>query len=482
MTKKLIGMNKVLSWVFTAALICSAGTLSSCFTDDNPVNPEPVENTERLELEASLSKALEETSKEVRLDVGKDVLKNLTDIITSMNAEALKELKYSIINTVINNAANVFFEDLSEEEYAVVHKCMVERFAMTDEDFSEIPGFLMLDAYQVFGHMKVTFQDGQFKTEESDFFTIENIDKDGHSTSLTIKFNDEKDGVRFFVDRVKDITPICVQYPKQVEVSLKTADGKELSGTLSLSSVSPFQYISVKDDEWHGAISLESLFDGHHDNYKVSYDHSTEDVLNVSMDIICDGVEKFTTTVKSAHGYKIDMSEVNDLNSLSTFDDLLEVFEGGAVDEIQAVLNNVIVAKGKVKDVTACANALADLHELSGTNPGFGEVDVFTQRLNENLDFSISLKGHTTAARSSLVTYKPDFLDEEYEPCIALQYPGEPAPMVIFDRMSNQDKVNYKKIRDQIKALSVQAKGILTIIREKIQSVKELEGKLGGTE
>lgn len=469
-------MNKVLSWVFTAALICSAGTLSSCFTDDNPVNPEPVENTERLELEASLSKALEETSKEVRLDVGKDVLKNLTDIIASMDAEVLKELKNSIIEIVLTEPEPILFSEMSEEELAVVHKCLVERFALTDEDYSILTGIMMVDAYKVFGHLKVTFQDGQFKTEESDNFTVEYIDKDGHSTSLTIKFSDEKDGVRFFVDRYQDIVPICVQYPKQVEVLLKTADGKELSGTLSLSSVSPFQYISFKDDEWHGAISLESLFDGYHDNYKLSYDHSTEDVLDVSMDIICDGVEKFNTTVKSAHDYKIDMGDVNSLNSLSSFDDLLKVFEGGAVDEIQAVLNNVIVAKGKVKDVTACANALADLHELSGTNPGFGEVDVYTQRLNENLDFSISLKGHTTAARSSLVTYKPDFLDEDYQPCIALQYPGEPAPMVIFDRMSNQDKVNYKKIRDQIKALSIQAKGILTIIREKIQAVKELKG------
>lgn len=46
--------------------------------NDNPVKP--VENQDRQYFETAISKALDETSKDVRLDVGKDVLKNLSTI------------------------------------------------------------------------------------------------------------------------------------------------------------------------------------------------------------------------------------------------------------------------------------------------------------------------------------------------------------------------------------------------------------------
>ena len=193
-------MNKVISWAFAVALICGLNVFTSCKSDDSQVSP--VESQERLELEAALSRSLNEASKDTRFDVGKDVLKNLTEIVANMNDEALKELRNEIITTVLNNADLVFFEKLSEDEKAVVHKCLVERFDLTEEDFNILVGFMVVDAYKVFGHMKVTFKDGQVVVGKGDDFTIENIDKDGGSTSLTMKFNNEGDGVRFFMTRV----------------------------------------------------------------------------------------------------------------------------------------------------------------------------------------------------------------------------------------------------------------------------------------
>ena len=441
--------------------------------NDNPVKP--VQNQDRQYFETAISKALDETSKDVRLDVGKDVLKNLSTIVASLDEVALKELKLAVIQTVLSNADVVFFGNMSEEEIAVIQKCLADRFGMTEEEFNEDVkpvGFMRVDAHKVFGHLKVTFQDGNVTLGESDDFTVENIDKDGHSTSLTMKLSDGNDGVRIFVDRVSDITPICVQFPKQIEVLLKMADGKELNGTLSMSSTSPYQYISFKDDDWHAAISLAANFDGHHDNYVLSLDHDIYDALNVGARMIFDGAEKFNVTVKSAHDFKINVSKLNDFNNLSTFADFLAVFDGGVVDELQAVLNNEIVARGKVKDVTACMNALREIHNLAGTNPGFYAVDTYTQQLNEHLDFSISQKGHATKARSSLITCKAD---GEYLPHIALQFPDEPSPMVIYDRFSQQDKLNYRHFVEQVEAVGLEVKGIITTLREKIQIVKDLE-------
>ena len=101
-------MNKVISWAFAVALICGLNVFTSCKSDDSQVSP--VESQERLELEAALSRSLNEASKDTRFDVGKDVLKNLTEIVANMNDEALKELRNEIITTVLNNADLVFFE------------------------------------------------------------------------------------------------------------------------------------------------------------------------------------------------------------------------------------------------------------------------------------------------------------------------------------------------------------------------------------
>ena len=462
-------MNKVISWAFAVALICGLNVFTSCKSDDSQVSP--VESQERLELEAALSRSLNEASKDTRFDVGKDVLKNLTEIVANMNDEALKELRNEIITTVLNNADLVFFEKLSEEEKTVVHKCLVERFDLTEEDFNILVGFMVVDAYKVFGHMKVTFKDGQVVVGKGDDFTIENIDKDGGSTSLTMKFNNEGDGVRFFMTRVSDITPICIQFPEQVEVTMKTADGKELDGTLSLSSKSAFQYISFRDDEWHATVSLASSFDGHHDNYDVYFNHSTNRTLDVDMDIIYDGNEQFNLTVRGDQDPVINIQQLTSLNSNSTFADLLSVFEGGSIDEFEAVVYNEIVINGQVNDVSDCMDVLADIHRLYGTNPDFSLVDTYTQRLNEDVDFTFSLKGHSTKADGSFVTYKEMLDREEYLPYVALQFPGESAPIVILDRMSEQDKVNCRLLIDQIKTLGTEARNLLSTLREKIEVV-----------
>jgi hypothetical protein len=256
---------------------------------------------------------------------------------------------------------------------------------------------------------------------------------------------------------------------------MKTADGKELDGTLSLSSKSAFQYISFRDDEWHATVSLASSFDGHHDNYDVYFNHSTNRTLDVDMDIIYDGNEQFNLTVRGDQDPVINIQQLTSLNSNSTFADLLSVFEGGSIDEFEAVVYNEIVINGQVNDVSDCMDALADIHRLYGTNPDFSLVDTYTQRLNEDVDFTFSLKGHSTKADGSFVTYKEMLDREEYLPHVALQFPGESAPIVILDRMSEQDKVNCRLLIDQIKTLGTEARNLLSTLREKIKVVNSLD-------
>ena len=65
-----------------------------------------------------------------------------------------------------------------------------------------------------------------------------------------------------------------------------------------------------------------------------------------------------------------------------------------------------------------------------------------------------------------------NFEESEYQPAIALQFAGEPKPMVLMDRMSDQDKANYKKIMDNINDLAQYASETLVKIKDKFSNFK----------
>ena len=463
-------MKRLMQWMMAAILICGLSMMTSCGDKDNPAKPAD-RNQDRQEFEAALSRALEEASTDVRLDVAKELCENLAAIVSAMDDEALNQMKLTLTANVLSKAQNYFFDEMDADELEVARKCMIERFNMTDEDLNDIPGYLLLNAYDALGHLKVTFQNGEFTLSESENFMVENIDKDGHSTSLTIKFCDEHDGVRFFVTRVADITPICINFPKQVEIVLKTADGKEVEGILSMNSDSPFQYISLKHDEWHFDMSFDSDLTGRHDYYMVAVEHLADGVMNIGISMMYDGEDQLSLSMKDARDINLNVGKVININPQSTFTDLLGIIEGGVVDEFHAMLNNELVIKGKINNLTGFFNAFYKAHNMPESDHGFDQVDIYTQQLNESVDLSIGLKDCETSARASYITSRPT-PDDDYLPCVALQFAGEPKPLTIFERMSQQDLDNYIETKAKLYAIINEAQALHGIIREKIEAVK----------
>jgi hypothetical protein len=47
--------------------------------------------------------------------------------------------------------------------------------------------------------------------------------------------------------------------------------------------------------------------------------------------------------------------------------------------------------------------------------------------------------------------------------------------MVIYDRMSEQDKANYRLLHNQINALGMGVRDLLSALREKIQVISSLD-------
>ena len=475
-------MRKFFNWVIAATLICGASVLTSCSDkDDNPVEPEkPVVNADRQAFEKELSSALQKSAEQIRFDAIKQALVTIGTFFETIDEDALGEQVTNMIPDILANTSPVVIANLSEEEFKAVSTTLNERFDMSEEEVKKMDGFLLVDAYNTIGTKKVTFKDGKATQSENDGFCIENIDKDGKSSSITLKFKEEHDGVRFFVARLAKVMPVCIQFPKQIDITVSTANGVELSGSVFLNTDVPSRYISFKYSQWSALCSLTADYEGRNETLQALVLHGQDRSFDIGVDFGIDGVEKAALTVlgmnKPYSDEYIDSDELKGLRDCGPFFsaayDVLKAINGSTVDEIEFTLGRRLVFTVKVDDVAACLLALGNIRKLHGTQPGFEAVDKYTQILNDHFHYTVGIKDTNIKAQGSLVTVMKGFNEKEFQPAVALQFAGETKPMVLMDRMSEQDMANYKMMIGAVEEMSTYVSEMLKKLKEKFSGIK----------
>ena len=474
-------MRKFFYCVISAALICGASVLTSCSENDNPVEPEkPVVSADRQAFEKEFSSALQKSAEQIRFDAIKQALATIGTFFETIDEKALGEQVTNMIPEILANTTPVVIGDLNEEDFKAVSAALNDRFDMSEEEVKEINGFLMVDAYNTIGTKKVTFKDGKATQSENDGFCIENIDKDGKSSSITLKFKDEHDGVRFFVARLANVAPICIQFPKQIDITVSTAHGLELSGTVFLSTDAPSSFISFKNNLWTAVCSLTADYEGRNETLEALIHHGQDRSFDIGVGFGINGVEKATLTIQGMNkpysDEYIDSDELKSLRDCGPFFsaayDVLKAINGKTVDEIKFTLGGKLVFTANVDDVAACLLALGNIRKLHGTQPGFEAVDKYTQILNDHFHYTVGIKGTNIKAQGSLATVMKGLNEKEFEPAIALQFAGETKPMVLMDRMSEQDMANYKMMIGAINELSGDVSEMLKRLKEKFSGIK----------
>ena len=475
-------MRKFFNWVIAATLICGASVLTSCSDkNDNPVEPEkPVVNADRQAFEKEFSSALQKSAEQIRFDAIKQALVTIGTFFETIDEDALGEQVKNMIPDILASTSPIVTETLSEEEYKAVCTTLNERFDMSEEDVRKMGGFLMVDAYNTIGTKKVTFKDGKATQSENDGFCIENIDKDGKSSSITLKFKDERDGVRFFVTRVASVMPVCIQFPQQIDITVSTANGVELTGTVFLSTDAPSRYISFKYSQWTGICGLTADYEGRNETLQAIVHHGKDRSFDIGVNFDIDGVEKAALTVlgmnKPYSDEYIDSDELKSLRDCGPFFsaayDVLKAINGSTVDDIEFTLGGRLVFNVQVDDVAACLLALGNIRKMHGTQPGFEAVDKYTQILNDHFHYTVGIKGTNIKAQGSLVTVMKGFNEKEFQPAVALQFAGETKPMVLMDRMSEQDMANYRMMVGAVEEMSEYVSEMLKKLKEKFSGIK----------
>jgi hypothetical protein len=437
-------------------------------------------SADRQAFETEFSNALQKSAEPIRFDAIKQALATIGTFFETIDEKALGEQVTNMIPEILANTTPVVIGDLNEEDFKAVSAALNDRFDMSEEEVKEINGFLMVDAYNTIGTKKVTFKDGKATQSENDGFCIENIDKDGKSSSITLKFKDEHDGVRFFVARLANVAPICIQFPKQIDITVSTAHGLELSGTVFLSTDAPSSFISFKNNLWTAVCSLTADYGGRNETLEALIHHGQDRSFDIGVGFGINGVEKATLTIQGMNkpysDEYIDSDELKSLRDCGPFFsaayDVLKAINGKTVDEIKFTLGGKLVFTANVDDVAACLLALGNIRKLHGTQPGFETVDKYTQILNDHFHYTVGIKDANIKAQGSLVTVMKDFNENEFQPAVALQFAGETEPIVLMDRMSEQDMANYKMMIGAINELSGDVSEMLKRLKEKFSGIK----------
>ena len=472
----------MMQWVLAATFICGASVFTSCSSEneDNPVKPdEPVVSVERQAFEAELSQELQKAADNLRFDAYNQGLQTLAYFFGTLNDEALKQQIIEALPALLANTQPITIEDLPAEEQADVKLCLKDRFKLTDEEVNALSSFMLVDAYNTIGTRKITFQNGLATHSESDAFVIESIDAMGRTSYISLKFEDERDGARLFVAQMGGV-PVCVQLPEQISVTVSTVNGLEMDGIVTLVPGNESQYLSPKYSDWAGAVNLNASYGGRDETISAIITHGDDHSYNIGLGLAFNGSEKFRLLVKGiSEPYTAEYVNSDELKSLRECGpffagayELLKAINCSNIDEIEATLDDNIIVTANVEDVADCLLALGSIQKMHGTDPSFEDVDQYTQALNENIHFNVSLKSNGITAKGSIITIKKGFNTIEYQPAVALQFSGETKPIALVDRLSEKDMANYKQIVENASELG---KGISLFMESLVDKFKDFK-------
>jgi hypothetical protein len=253
-----------------------------------------------------------------------------------------------------------------------------------------------------------------------------------------------------------------------------------MAGTIYLDTDAPSKYISFKNSMWTGICSLTSDYYGRFETVEGVIHHGSDRAFHLGADFAIDGVEKAALTItgmnKPYSDEYINSEELKSLRDCGAFFsaayDVLKAINGSEVENVEFTLGGKLVFNAKVDDVAACLLALGNIRKLHGTKPGYEAIDEYTKILNDHFHYTVSIKDTDVKAQGSLATVIKNLEESEYQPAVALQFAGEKKPMVLMERMSDQDMANYKKIMENLNDLTQYASETLKRIKDKFSDFK----------
>lgn len=465
-----------------AILCCSSAVFTSCSSQDNPVVNPPKEekNADRAVFEKILSERLASAAQDIRFESAMESTKALSDFLSALDENALKEQIGKFLQRVAQGGKNVEMKDLSAQDKQAVEKCLKDRFNMTDNEVASVSFFLQLNAYKTLNKLHLTFENGKCTaSEDAEGFTVEIVKSATEHSKFQILFGgDTEEGYIFFPTRIGGRVPVALQLPQSAFVSMTTAKGNVMNGVIDLSSKATSSYVSIKSDDWTVGAMLSAKINGRDETVAARLNHGEDGKYDAEATVGINGKPHIAFT---AHGLKpeytdeyIDSEDVKQLRQMGPFFaagyEVVKALKGKTVEELSITLEDDLVMSGSIDDVAKSLLALGHIRQLHGTQPGFEAVDAYTQELNKYVHFTVYQKSTDITAQGTLLTIKKGSKNE-YQPGVALTFKGETEPQSMYDNLSEEDLANYNKIMENVNKLLKECTTLVETFSGKVKSI-----------
>lgn len=474
---------RVKKWVMATALMCSPLAFTSC-TDvkDNSGEQQATISSERIAFEKQLSVQLQQLAQDVKIESAMESTNAISDFVASIDLDALKQKIDYILAKSVAGATTVKMESLNAQDKQAVATCLKERFKMTDAEIADLSVFSVIDANKALSTLTLTFKDGKCEAvynEKTEGFCIEVVKPDGKTTKMVMKFGPAGDGVNLFATRLLKVTPLAIQLPESFDISLTTAKGNVMNGTIALSSKAASRYLSFNKSQWKANVVLNATVNGNKQSIALDASYEEDGHFAVSTSITASDKQILAMDakgVKEAYSEEyLDGEELKALQDMgpifSTCYGILRGLKGKTVKEFNITFGGELVFKGNCSDVAKSLLALGNLYKLWNTNPTFNTVDTYTQQLNQYLPFTVTQNSTNITAQGKFVTTMKGITHEEYQPAVALTFKGETEPQVMLNNMSATDRENYNKMMGNLNNLIQGCDKLLGSIVEKARQL-----------
>jgi hypothetical protein len=471
-------MKKISLWMCAVILtFCGTTTmLTSCTAnEDNAV--EPVQQTDRDIFEEQLSVTLNDAVQLQNLQSTLHAVEVLTEFIEQLNLETLVPQFSNILTSILVNTKPTEFASLGDQE-AEAREALKNSFSSLEDATM----FTLTNAEMALGKTHMTFVEGEkemkYETGVGDglVITYQNPTTN-EATEVTFKFNDVNDGVIMFVGQTGGI-PMAIQFPASIAFSINHTHagvpGEVMDGVVTLTAPNGRKYISVRGCEWNLGVATQAATADRYEVPMAFIHHYADGKVDGEAGLAINNTMVLGLTINST-GVPYNDAEMEQLKAMremgtafAAFYEVLKTFNSRS-GKAQLTVMEDLEFNIDVKDIAQAASAIGGAVSLRNSQPTKADIDPMTEQLNQALTYTVKQRSTGKTAEGKFVTAE---IEGIYQPALALRFGGESDFLVMYDRMSNEDRTNFQSLLKSFDAPLRQLDKLFQAFNKKLQEFK----------
>ena len=299
------------------------------------------------------------------------------------------------------------------------------------------------------------------------------------ATEVTFNFKGVNDGVILFVGEMGGV-PMAIQFPASIDFSINHTHagvpGEVMDGVLTLTAPNGRKYISVQGCEWNLGVATEAATADRYEVPMAFIHHYADGRVDGEAGLAINSTMVLGLAISST-GVPYNDTEMEQLKAMrekgtayAAFYEVLKTFNSRS-GKAQLTVMEDLEFDIDVKDIAQAASAIGAAVSLRSSQPTKADIDPMTEQLNQALTYTVKQRSTGKTAEGTFVTAEIEGINQ---PALALRFAGESDFLVMYDRMSNEDRTNFQSMLKSFDAPLRQFDKLFQAFSKKLKEFKEL--------